>query len=80
MRAARGWRNRQKQRALVTLVDGASLTGILWETVGPVVLRDTTLLADVGGAPLQSPTKLDGEVIIDFARIEWVQIAAAPAV
>lgn len=80
MRAARGWRRKERQSALVTLVDGASMTGVLWDLRGPVVLREARLLADVGGAPLESPTRLDGEVIIDFSRIEWVQIAAPPAV
>lgn len=77
---ARRWRRLTRQRALVTLLDGASLHGILWETADPIVLRDTTLLADVGGKPLESPTKLDGEVIIDFARVAWVQIATPAAV
>lgn len=76
MRAGRGWRRLIRERALVTLVDRAQLTGVVWDTNGLLVLRDATLLADVGGEALKSPARLDGEVIIDLARIDWVQVAA----
>jgi hypothetical protein len=73
---ARGWRRYVRRRILVTTIDRAVFVGILWDGRGPIVLRDARLVAEAGAA-LASPTPLDGEVIIDFDRVAWVQ--APPA-
>lgn len=71
--SGRAWRKFERRRILVNLVDGSVFAGILWDGRGPLVLRDVEALADTNGIALASPAKLDGEVIIDFARVAWVQ-------
>lgn len=59
------------RRVLVNLVTGSAIDGILWGDKGPlIVLRDANLHNEGGSAPL------DGEVIIERERIEFVQVVA----
>lgn len=74
--AEAGWGAFVKRRIIVNTTEGEAFAGILWDGSGPIVLRDATLLGE-HGEPLASPAKLDGEAIIDFARVAWVQIPAA---
>lgn len=74
--AALGWRAFVKRRVIVNTTAGEAFAGVLWDGAGPIVLREAMLLGE-GGQPLASPAKLDGEAIIDFARVAWVQIPAA---
>lgn len=74
--AALGWRAFIKRRVIVNTTNGEAFAGILWDGTGPLILREALLLGE-HGEPLASPAKLDGEAIIDFARVAWVQIPAA---
>lgn len=60
-----------RKRVLVALLDGKAMNGILWARRGRlVVLRDVTLIE-----PGTSPVSMDGEVIIDRSRVDFVQVA-----
>ena len=59
------------RRVLVNLDDGSAIEGVLWRERKPlIVLRDARLHAGGQGAPL------DGEVIVDCARILFVQVVS----
>lgn len=58
------------RRVLVNLVDGSAVDGVLWDEKGPlIVLRDASLHVQGGGSQ-----PLDGEVVVDQARINFVQV------
>lgn len=57
------------RRVMVNLDDGSAIEGVLWDERAPlIVLRDAHLHQRGGSAPL------DGEVIVDVARILFVQV------
>lgn len=57
------------KRVVVNLADTA-FDGILWVQRGPLlVLRDAKLLQ-----PGAEPVPLDGEVLIERARVEFIQV------
>ncbi len=57
------------RRVMVNLDDGTALSGVLWEDRKPLlVLRDARLRANSQVAPL------DGDVVVDYARILFVQV------
>jgi hypothetical protein len=59
------------RRVVVNLTTGAAIEGILWDERGPlIVLRDARLHNEGGTAPL------DGEVIIERDRIDFVQVVS----
>lgn len=59
-----------RRRVLVNLAGDKAMRGILWQRRGRlVVLRDVTLIE-----PGAQPVDLDGEVVLDRGRIEWVQV------
>ncbi|MFJ3948989.1 hypothetical protein ACIPXV_02820 [Streptomyces libani] len=60
-----------RKRVVVNLADKA-FEGVLWAKRGPLlVLRDVQLL-EAGRAP----QSVDGEVVIERARIEFTQVLA----
>lgn len=60
-----------RKRVLVNLADKA-FSGILWAQRGPLlVLRDVELLE-----PGRAPQPMDGEVVIERARVEFTQVLA----
>lgn len=60
-----------RKRVVVNLADKA-FSGILWAKRGPLlVLRDVELL-EAGRAP----QPVDGEVVIERARVEFTQVLA----
>lgn len=59
------------RRVVVNLTTGAAIDGVLWDEKGPlIVLRDANLHNEGGHAPL------DGEVIIERERIDFVQVVS----
>lgn len=59
-----------RKRVVVNLADKA-FAGVLWAKRGPLlVLRDAVLMQH--GA---ADTPLDGEVVIERARVEFIQVA-----
>jgi hypothetical protein len=69
-----GWLTRQnrlavRRRVMVNLVDGKAVEGLLWARRGRVlVLKDATL--HERGV---DPTTVDGEVLVDRHRVDFVQ-------
>jgi small nuclear ribonucleoprotein (snRNP)-like protein len=60
-----------RARVLVSLVDGKAIRGVLWARKGRLlVLRDATLI-ETGAAPVD----MDGDVLVDRDRVEFVQAA-----
>jgi hypothetical protein len=61
------------RRVVVNLTTGKAIEGVLWDEQGPLlVLRDAFL--HEGGT--NGPVPMDGEVVIDRARVEFVQAAS----
>lgn len=61
-----------RKRVVVNLADKA-FSGVLWAKRGPLlVLRDATLMQH--GA---ADTPLDGEVVVERARVEFIQVAGS---
>lgn len=59
-----------RRRVLVNLVDGKALQGLLWSRRGRMlILKDVTLLES--GA---QPAPVDGEVLIEATRVDFVQV------
>lgn len=59
-----------RRRVLVNVDGSKAMRGILWQRRGRlVVLRDVVLIE-----PGAQPVDLDGDVVIDRDRIEWVQV------
>lgn len=59
------------RRVMVNLDDGSAVDGIMWDELGPLlVLRD----ANLHSKGSTDPTPLDGETIVDRARILFVQV------
>jgi hypothetical protein len=59
------------RRVIVNLTDGSAMDGVIWDERGElIVLRDAQLHVDGGSTPL------DGEVIVDRARVAFVQVPA----
>lgn len=58
-------------RVLVSLIDGKAFDGLLWARKGRlVVLRDARLIE-----PGAEPVPVDGDVLLDRDRIDFVQAA-----
>lgn len=61
-----------RRRVLVQLDTGRALTGVLWSTKAHrVVLKEAELFEP--GA--DGPTRMDGDVVIERARVEYIQAA-----
>jgi len=59
-----------RRRVLVNLVGGKAISGVLWARRGPLlVLKDATL-----HEPGVQPVPVDGEVIVDRVRVDFVQV------
>lgn len=59
-----------RRRVVVNLDTGRAFAGVLWQRRGAlIVLRDATLL-ERG----TDPAVVDGEVVLDAARVEFVQV------
>ena len=66
------WRRTAVRRRVVVNLADKAFSGILWAKRGPLlVLRDVELL-EAGRAP----QPVDGEVVIERARVEFTQVLA----
>ena len=66
------WRRTALRRRVVVNLPDKAFTGVLWAKRGPLlVLRDTSLL-EAG----REPQRVDGEVVIERARVEFMQVLA----
>lgn len=63
------WRRVVRRRVVVVLDNERVIEGVLWARRGPLmVLRD----ASVHDQGRQTPA--DGELVVDRARVQWVQV------
>lgn len=59
-----------RRRVLVNLDGGRAFNGVLWAQRGPLlVLRNAELLE-----PGREPVALDGDIVIERDRIDFVQV------
>ncbi|WP_218951964.1 hypothetical protein [Amycolatopsis anabasis] len=62
-----------RRRVVVSLVDDQAITGVLWRRHRRlVVLRSAQLVQ-----PGREPVRMDGDVVIERDRINWVQIVGS---
>lgn len=65
------WRRTALRKRVIVNLDEKAFSGVLWAKRGPLlVLRDAVLMQH--GA---ADTPLDGEVVIERARVEFIQVA-----
>ena len=58
-----------RRRVLVQLDTGRAVVGTLWSTkAGRVVVKDAELFESGS-----EPTKMDGDVVVERARVEYIQ-------
>lgn len=57
------------RRVLVNLTNGSAIEGVLWDERGPLLLLKSASLHTNGGS-----TPLDGEVIVEREKIDFVQV------
>ena len=62
-----------RRRVLANLIDGQAMNGVLYARRGRyLVLRDVTL-----HTPGTEPTQMDGEVLLDRDRVDFLQVLGA---
>ncbi|MFD6070622.1 hypothetical protein [Amycolatopsis lurida] len=62
-----------RKRVVVNLIDDQALTGVLWRRHRDLlVLRSVQLMQ-----PGREPIRMDGDVVIERDRINWVQIVGS---
>lgn len=62
-----------RRRVLANLIDGNAMNGVLIARRGGyLVLKDVTLLS-----PGSEPTPMDGEVLLDKDRVDFLQVLGA---
>lgn len=66
------WRRTAVRKRVVVNLPDKAFRGVLWAKRGPLlVLRDAELLE--AGRP---PQALDGEVVVERSRVEFIQVLA----
>jgi hypothetical protein len=72
----RGWRALVRTRVMVNLTTGTVFDGILWQAKGGLlVLREASIHEPRGERPWR---KVDGEVVLEVSRVEFVQVVPVP--
>jgi hypothetical protein len=65
------WRRTAVRKRVVVNLSDKAFAGVLWAKRGPLlVLKDATLMQH--GA---ADTPMDGEVLVERARVEFIQVA-----
>lgn len=59
------------RRVLVSLFSGNAVSGVLVRTPGPLLILAGCMVHEAGS----EPTRADGEIVIDGANVDYVQIA-----
>lgn len=59
------------RKVLVSLFSGNAVSGVLVKTPGPLLILAGCVVHEVGA----EPTPADGEIVIDGANVDYVQIA-----
>lgn len=64
------WRRTAVRKRVVVNLSDKAFSGILWAKRGPLlVLRDVELLE-----PGRAPQPVDGEVVVERAKVEFTQV------
>ena len=72
----RAWRALVRTRVMVNLTTGTVFDGILWQARGGLlVLREASIHEPRGERPWR---KVDGEVVLEVSRVEFVQVVPTP--
>lgn len=58
-------------RVMVNLNGGRAIEGVLWDEVRDLIVLKGAVLHEPGAS---GPTELDGEVLIERSRIDFVQV------
>lgn len=58
------------RRVIVNLTTGTAFAGILWDQRGDVVVLRGAALLEAG----REPVPVDGDVLIERARVDYVQV------
>lgn len=67
------WRRTAVRKRVVINLPDKAFSGVLWAKRGPLlVLRDAEML-EAG----REPQRVDGEVVVERARVEFVQVLPA---
>ncbi|GAA0454223.1 hypothetical protein ACFQ2B_27895 [Streptomyces stramineus] len=67
------WRRTAVHKRVVVNLPDKAFAGVLWAQRGPLlVLRDVELL-EAG----RDPQRVDGEVVVERARVEFTQVLAS---
>jgi hypothetical protein len=62
-----------RRRVIVNLVSGTAFSGVLWAKRGPLlVMRDVAHLEAA-----RDPIPMDGEVVVERTRVEYIQVLVA---
>lgn len=68
--SALAWRGVAVRRRVVVNLEGQAFSGVLYRVRGPLlVLRDAKL-----HLPGQEAQAVDGEVVVERSKVEWVQV------
>lgn len=60
-----------RRKVLVNLHSGRALTGVLWSQKGRLIVLKSAELIE----PSAEAVQMDGDVVIDRAQVEYVQVA-----
>lgn len=60
------------RKVLVSLFSGNAVSGVLVKTPGPLLILAGCLVHETGAEPMPA----DGEIVIDSANVDYVQIVA----
>lgn len=66
------WRRTALRRRVVVNLCDKAFTGVLWAKRGPLLVLRGAELLEAG----RSPQPLDGEIVIERARVEFIQVVA----
>jgi hypothetical protein len=68
----RSWKKVAVCKRVIVNTDDHSFSGVLYKQIGPLlVLKDAVMLT-----PSAPPTPLDGELIIERAKVAFVQVVS----
>lgn len=66
----RAWKRWVRKRAVVNLVTGTAISGVLFEQAGPLLVMKEATVHEAGAEPLQA----DGELLVELSKVDYIQI------
>ena len=65
-----GWRRLVRLSVIVNLDTGRSFEGVLWSSAGGLLTLKNAAMLEAG----REAVPVDGEVVVDRARVEFLQV------